>query len=74
MKQRSKLVEIKDEYSRVTLGIILLTNLYPMHPFSTLRKQGVKKGCIGNKWVNMYTEFSGKLTFLTLHMHMNLGA
>ena len=31
---------------------ILLTHSFPMYPFSTPRKQRVKKGGIGNEWVN----------------------
>ena len=35
-----------------------LTHLFPIHPLSVYRKvfwyfQGVEKGCIGNKWVNL---------------------
>ena len=37
---------------------VYLTHLFPMHPFSTHLTvfwcfQGVEKGCIGNKWLNL---------------------
>ena len=28
-----------------------LNNSFPMYPFSTAWKQGVRKGCTGNEWV-----------------------
>ena len=36
-------------------GVISLTHSFPMHPFSTpWFFQGLEKGCIGNKWVNLF--------------------
>ena len=50
---------------------ILLIHSFPMYPFSTSRKQGVKKGGIGNEWVNKDIYHSDRTNWFPIWVFKN---